>query len=41
MRGFPLIGALIVLTLFGVSWPVLQATVGGRGRGRLLRKRSP
>jgi len=33
MRGFPLVGALIVLVVFGISWPVLQATIGDRAAG--------
>lgn len=30
MRGFPLIGSLVALVLFAASWPILQATIGGR-----------
>jgi len=36
MRGFPLVGALVVLVVFGISWPVLQATIGDRAEVRAV-----
>lgn len=41
MRGFPLLGALIVLIVFGISWPVLQATIGDRARPAVVVEVAP